>query len=314
MYIRNRNTKKHKNQKQLKANLKTKTIDREEHGESENNLKLENIFYLEDIEEVEAAESKEDSDREKSEINEKHKVSLHIPKGKAFVIPVEVKGYSKKHVNALIDSGAQSHFISKKLAEEIGLDKDSVEVEPIEIQVALKGRGTKTNRAVQIPLEVKLENERNIVTNISTYIVEGLKDQIYLGLPFVKKYAKYLPWESVEVNQIGDAIEHQELDYQKTERIKGTKEKDKEKAGTDFSQLLGLFELDTEPPNTVRRDEEKTITRNTKDYQKLEKVGYAVRNKDEDSKGLGGIMKSRELMDSEQLKQEDNTELNQIKL
>lgn len=125
--------------------------------------------------------------------------ALTVPKAKAsLTLPVKVRGW-KPMITGLVDCGAHSYCISRKLVQSMGMEEDIVQVEPIKVKVALKEHTCLTDTAIQLPVEVKLDNDIEIATTVVAYVIEGINDQIYLGLPFVKKYANQIPWQQIEI-------------------------------------------------------------------------------------------------------------------
>lgn len=184
---------------------------------------------------------------------------LHVPRAKsALTVPIIVRD-GQKPIKALIDSGAQACFISKGLAEALDLLKDAQEVEPVEVQVALKDHGKQTNLAVQIPIETKLENEIEIRTTVVAYVVEGIKDQVYLGLPFVIKYHEHIPWTQVDIPTKDAKGEFNTKEVFETSRPKGMENNDITfidrttflREAKKSSNRIGLLQVKTESAQKV---------------------------------------------------------------
>lgn len=101
---------------------------------------------------------------------------------------------TQKSFEALVDSGAGSYFVSEELVEEIGLTSEVKSAKPTRVKVASNGKSMFTDKAVQLPLDVKL-GTLPISISIAAFVVKGLRQPMYLGIPFVRKYAAYIPWE-----------------------------------------------------------------------------------------------------------------------
>ena len=107
-----------------------------------------------------------------------------IDKGKSklqeslFIFPVKIRN---KESRALIDSGAQSNFITPELVEELKLE---IEIAPEVVLTTVTGETKKTNRKVLLELEIGKE-----LVEVQFYVAT-FKHPIILGRPFTKIHEK----------------------------------------------------------------------------------------------------------------------------
>ena len=107
-----------------------------------------------------------------------------IDKGKSklqeslFIFPVKIRN---KESRALIDSGAQSNFITPELVEELKLE---IEIAPQVVLTTVTGETRKTNKKVLLELEIGKE-----LVEVQFYVAT-FKHPIILGRPFTKIHEK----------------------------------------------------------------------------------------------------------------------------
>lgn len=144
------------------------------------------------------------------------KTMAKLKPGRSDVLKLKAKVLGTKHeIMGLVDSGATSCFISNDLIQKIGLEDRVQEVKPITIRVAVYDSITETNKAIQLPLEMDF-GKIKLEISIMAYVVPDIRQEFYLGMPFMTAYAKWIDWSTASGET--DSAEEQEFD-QEEERI-----------------------------------------------------------------------------------------------
>ncbi len=138
---------------------------------------------------VEASSKKEDK-------------GLVVPRDKAIMVKAKLRG-TKKELPAVIDSGAGTYCISRKLVELLRLEHEVVNAKvPITVNTAsVKTKGLETDSAISLPLDIKL-GEIKISITVKAYVIDGIRDRLYLGMPFIRKYASHIPWNQTQLEEM----------------------------------------------------------------------------------------------------------------
>lgn len=142
----------------------------------------------------------------------RHEIGLEVPKSKPILLKARMLG-SKKNIEGLIDSGASSCVVNEELIKLLELEERIVKVRPMRINVALEKKGTETDEAVQIPLEVNFGHVK-VNMNIVAYVVRNVRKPLYFGLPFIEKYSHLIKWqrpESVDATEMADTRDNKSI-------------------------------------------------------------------------------------------------------
>ena len=145
-------------------------------------------------------------------------------------IPLTVKGTGIT-IHGLLDTGASMCVVQRNVLERLQLLDDIQPATPIALTDA-NGNKYRCDEAIPLPLDIKIANIKFAAT-IQCYVSDTVKREIYLGLPFVKKYEHLINFKELcnrkrKPNEKQESTESMEsIESTKTE-IKAVKNESRE--------------------------------------------------------------------------------------
>ncbi|CCH47012.1 Transposon Ty3-I Gag-Pol polyprotein [Wickerhamomyces ciferrii] len=121
---------------------------------------------------------------------------LEVDNADAIELKAQVLG-SKTILKALIDTGATSCFIGEGLVKDIKFEDRIKDTKDVTIRLAAGNKTVTANKGVQLPLRIDFGKIKLDLT-VQAYVVPKLRKEFYLGINFVKKFARYIDWGKPE--------------------------------------------------------------------------------------------------------------------